>query len=257
MNTLIKRFERKEFGVLTTITSGKTGIVMFIASEIGKSFGHTNMTSVSRTILNPEEMMVLKKSEFPDLFRIFVSNQILPSKAQRIQLVTESGLYKLVLASNLDKAKPFRDWVTWEVLPSIRKNGYYSFANQTQAIMMNTNTSIQKQNSKDVNSKNLIEKGVEGMIEYNRYSCLLHSGKMPHELKEMAKKMGLKSKDRVSAKEVLRHTNPALACSMSFTDSLVKKGFDLKTCSELSLKAALPLFQGMIELGAVPKELND
>lgn len=257
MNTLIKRFTREEFGTLTTITSGKTGVVMFIASEIGRLFGHTNMTSVSRTILNSNEMMVLKKSEYNDLFRIFVSNQILPSKAQRIQLVTESGLYKLALASNLDKAKPFRDWVTSEVLPSIRKNGYYSFANQTQAIMMNTNISIQKQNSKDINGKNLIEKGIEGVIEYNRNSCLLHTGKLPKDIKEMAKNIGLKSKDRVSAKEVLRHINPALACSMSFTDSLVKNGFDLKTCSELSLKAALPLFQGMIEIGVTPKELND
>ena len=43
---------------------------------------------------------------------------------------------------------------------------------------------------------------------------------------------------------------------MSFTDSLVAKGFDLKTISELSLKAAVPLFQGMIELGIKPKELE-
>jgi len=43
---------------------------------------------------------------------------------------------------------------------------------------------------------------------------------------------------------------------MSFTDSLVKKGFDLNTVSELSLKAAVPLFQGMIELGVKPSELN-
>ena len=253
----INKFEKPEFGTLTAITSDKTGVVMFIASEVGKMWGHTNMTSVTRSILNSDEIKVIKKSEYPDLFRIFVSNQMLPAKAQRIQLITESAVYKLALASNLEKAKPFRDWVTSEVLPCIRKNGYYSFADQTQSLMLNTNTLVQKQNSKDINSKNLIEKGVEAVIEYNRKSCLLHTGKLPREIKENAKKIGLKSKDRVSAKEVLRHTNPAIACSMSFTDSLVKAGFDLKTCSELSLRAALPLFQGMIEMGAIPKELND
>jgi hypothetical protein len=44
---------------------------------------------------------------------------------------------------------------------------------------------------------------------------------------------------------------------MSFTDSLVQQGFDLKTVSELSMKAALPLFQGMLELGIKPAELKD
>ena len=253
----IDKFEKSEFGTLTTITSDKTGVVMFMAAEIGRMWGHSNVKQAVKRLLNSDEYKVISKSKFPEFFNALVSNNLLPSKAQRIQLITESAVYKLALASNLEKAKPFRDWVTSEVLPCIRKNGYYSFADQTQSLMLNTNTLVQKQNSKDINSKNLIEKGVEAVIEYNRKSCLLHTGKLPREIKENAKKIGLKSKDRVSAKEVLRHTNPAIACSMSFTDSLVKAGFDLKTCSELSLRAALPLFQGMIEMGAIPKELND
>lgn len=253
---IIKKFSKNEFGTLTTITSPKSGVVMFIASEVGKMWGHTNMTSVTRTILNEGEVMVLKKSDYPDLFRMFVSNQILPSKAQRVQLVTESALYKLALASNLERAKPFRDWVTSEVLPTIRKNGYYTIASQSNSLLLHTNTDIQKLNSKDINAKNLIEKGLESVIEYNRISCLLHTGKTPSEIKEQAKNVGIKSKNRTSAKEVLRKTQPELACAMSFTDSLVKQGFDLKTVSELSLKAAVPLFQGMIELGMMPKELE-
>ena len=55
---------------------------------------------------------------------------------------------------------------------------------------------------------------------------------------------------------MLRNTKPELACSMSFVDSLVSKGYDLKTVSELSLKCAIPLFQGMLELGIKPAELN-
>lgn len=253
---LINKFQNPDFGQLTTITSPKTGVVMFIASEVGKMWGHTNMTSVTRTVLNKQEVMVLKKSEYPDLFRIFVSKQILSTKAQRIQIISESALYKLALASNLDKAKPFRDWVTSEVIPSVRKTGYYAIANQQNAIMLHTNTDIQKNNSKDVNAKNLIEKGIDGVIEYNRASCLLHTGKTPSQIKAEGKNNGLKSKDRTSAKEFLRNTKPELACAMSFTDSLVKAGFDLKTVSELSLKAAVPLFQGMIELGVKPKELE-
>ena len=42
-----------------------------------------------------------------------------------VSLVSESGLYKLVLRSNKPEAKPFQDWVTKTVLPAIRKDGAY------------------------------------------------------------------------------------------------------------------------------------
>lgn len=253
---IVSKFEKPEFGTLTTITSEKTGVVMFIAAEVGDMWGHTNLTSVTRSLLNKNEVLTIKKSQYKDLFRIFVSEQILKPKAQRIQLITESALYKLALASNVDKAKPFRDWVAGEVLPSIRKNGYYTIANQTERIMIHTDTKIQKQNSKDINAKNFIEKGLESVIEYNRLNCLKHTGLLPNQVKDYGKQKGLKSAERTSAKEVLRHIKPELACSMSFVDDLVKKGFDFNTVSDLSLRAAVPLFQGMIELGIKPKELD-
>lgn len=44
---------------------------------------------------------------------------------QRMTAVSESGLYQLIFQSRKAEAKKFRKWVTSEVLPSIRKNGYY------------------------------------------------------------------------------------------------------------------------------------
>ncbi|MCO1336425.1 Bro-N domain-containing protein [Microbulbifer sp. OS29] len=40
-------------------------------------------------------------------------------------LINESGLYAVVLRSDKPTAKPFRRWVTHDVLPSIRKTGQY------------------------------------------------------------------------------------------------------------------------------------
>ena len=40
--------------------------------------------------------------------------------------VNEPGLYSLVLGSRKPEAKTFKRWVTHEVLPSIRQNGYYA-----------------------------------------------------------------------------------------------------------------------------------
>ena len=40
-------------------------------------------------------------------------------------IVSESGLYKLIMRSDKPEAKVFQDWVTREVLPRIRKDGMY------------------------------------------------------------------------------------------------------------------------------------
>lgn len=42
------------------------------------------------------------------------------------KLISESGLYSLILKSRKPEAKIFKKWVTSEVLPSIRKTGAYS-----------------------------------------------------------------------------------------------------------------------------------
>lgn len=42
-------------------------------------------------------------------------------------IINESGLYTVVLRSDKPQAKPFRKWVTSEVLPSIRKTGSYTY----------------------------------------------------------------------------------------------------------------------------------
>lgn len=49
---------------------------------------------------------------------------------QEMAVVNESGLYAVILRSDKPQAKPFRKWVTSEVLPSIRKHGSYSVQSQ-------------------------------------------------------------------------------------------------------------------------------
>lgn len=45
--------------------------------------------------------------------------------SQKMTAVSESGLYSLIFQSRKPEAKKFRKWVTSEVLPSIRRKGYY------------------------------------------------------------------------------------------------------------------------------------
>lgn len=44
---------------------------------------------------------------------------------QEMAIINESGLYHLIILSRKPEAKVFRKWITSEVLPSIRKNGFY------------------------------------------------------------------------------------------------------------------------------------
>lgn len=46
-------------------------------------------------------------------------------RQQETSIINESGLYNVTLRSDKPEAKPFRKWVTSEVLPSIRKTGGY------------------------------------------------------------------------------------------------------------------------------------
>lgn len=46
-------------------------------------------------------------------------------RSQSTSVITESGLYAVILRSDKPNAKEFRKWVTSEVLPAIRKNGAY------------------------------------------------------------------------------------------------------------------------------------
>lgn len=45
---------------------------------------------------------------------------------QNMTIINESGLYTVILRSDKPQAKPFRKWVTSEVLPAIRKHGMYA-----------------------------------------------------------------------------------------------------------------------------------
>lgn len=47
------------------------------------------------------------------------------SQNRQITIINKSGLYSLIMKSRLEAAKSFQRWVTSEVLPSIRKHGYY------------------------------------------------------------------------------------------------------------------------------------
>jgi prophage antirepressor-like protein len=67
--------------------------------------------------LDPAERRVVTKRNYPEIFE--------GDRAPSQTMMAESGLYKFALRSTKPEAKAFQNWVTREVLPSIRKNGGY------------------------------------------------------------------------------------------------------------------------------------
>lgn len=56
--------------------------------------------------------------------------------------INESGLYSLLLSSRLKKAKKFKKWVTGDVIPSIRKYGFYKIKKQHEKEMSDVITKL-------------------------------------------------------------------------------------------------------------------
>ena len=70
-------------------------------------------------------------------------NQIpTPGGAQAMTVINESGLYNVILRSDKPEAKPFRKWVTSEVLPSIRKHGAYMTPETLEQAILNPDMMI-------------------------------------------------------------------------------------------------------------------
>ena len=56
------------------------------------------------------------------------------NRVVKVNFVSESGLYDLLMKSRKKEAKQFKKWITHEVLPSIRKTGKYSIPDEVKKI---------------------------------------------------------------------------------------------------------------------------
>nr|WP_282569022.1 BRO family protein [Aliiroseovarius sp. S2029] len=99
--------------------------------------------------LAPDERMVLEKTRIQDggLLELF------PGTTARVPLISESGLYKLITRSDKPAAKPFQEWVTRDVLPSIRKTGSYSLTDGVEASRVVAGEIVQNNNAGAIESE--------------------------------------------------------------------------------------------------------
>lgn len=65
-----------------------------------------------------------------------------PGGAQDLTIVSEAGMYEVILLSRKPEAKAFKRWITHEVIPSIRKHGGYLTPEMTERVLSDPDTII-------------------------------------------------------------------------------------------------------------------
>lgn len=113
----IQVFNNPEFGEIRTICEDDT--VLFCGNDVATALGYTKPYNAIATHCP----YTLKRG-------IGVQTGVKADGTPAMQevemsFITESGVYRLVFGSKLPTAEKFTDWVTEEVLPSIRKHGAY------------------------------------------------------------------------------------------------------------------------------------
>jgi anti-repressor protein len=103
-------FSYSDIEIRTVVRDGEP---WFVAADVCKILGLTNPTMALRALDEDEKGL---------------SQIETPGGAQNMAVVNESGMYALIVRSDKPNAKPFRKWVTSEVLPAIRKTGRYEVA---------------------------------------------------------------------------------------------------------------------------------
>lgn len=102
----LRVFDYKEMEVRTV---EKNGEYWWVLKDVCDVLGLTNATMIADRLDEDE-----------------VTKFNLGSRSGISNIINESGLYNVILRSDKPEAKPFKKWVTSEVLPSIRRTGTYT-----------------------------------------------------------------------------------------------------------------------------------
>ena len=108
----IQIFNHEQFGTVRTITDEK-GQTFFVGKDVAQALGYSNTRDALSKHVDHEDKTTVAICDGGSNYK------------SRAVIVNESGLYSLVLRSQLPQARAFKRWVTSEVLPQIRRSGRY------------------------------------------------------------------------------------------------------------------------------------
>lgn len=104
----LKIFNSNEFGEIRTVI--KDGQPMFCLADVCKALEISNVGNVRQRLSEKG---------------IHTADTPTNGGMQKMTFINEANLYRTIFQSRKESAERFTDWVTTEVLPSIRKTGAY------------------------------------------------------------------------------------------------------------------------------------
>lgn len=135
-------FSNTEFGSVRTITID--GKIMFVGKDVCDILEYQNGSrDINRHVDEDDRQKIM-------LFDGTKENETI--------VINESGLYSLIFSSRMPNAKKFKRWVTSEVIPSIRKNGYYDMReSKTDSYMIEDPAERARRWAEEYEEKKLLE----------------------------------------------------------------------------------------------------
>ena len=112
-NTNMEIFNSEEFGSVRVLTL--SGEPWFVGRDVAAALGYSNTKDALAKHVDPEDKRIIQRS----------SGATFTIPPRGLTVINESGLYSLMLSCRLASGKRFKRWITAEVLPTIRKNGFY------------------------------------------------------------------------------------------------------------------------------------
>lgn len=174
--TKVTVFNNEEFGDVRTIMIDNEP--WFVGRDVANILGYSNSRQAISTHVDDED----KKDG------VTVCDSI--GREQKPVLINESGLYSLIFGSKLESAIKFKNWVTKEVLPCIRKNGIYATDNVIDNILNNPDFGI------ELLTKLKEERAAR--IEAEKTNAILMHVNKTYTMTEIAKEIGLKSANELN-----------------------------------------------------------
>lgn len=107
----LKIFDNPEFGKMRVVM--RDNVPWFVAADIANALGYSNSRKAIADHCKHAELLSSNES------------LQLTGQGNSVTIIPESDVYRLIMRSNMPKSVEFQDWVTEEVLPTIRKTGQY------------------------------------------------------------------------------------------------------------------------------------
>lgn len=122
-------FKNSQFGEVRVATT-ESNEPLFCLADVCSILAIANTSRVANELLDDD-----LRTTYPIVDAL--------GRTQNAIFINESGLYQVIFQSRKPEAKVFRQWVTGEVLPTIRKHGAYMSASMIEKALTDPDTIIQ------------------------------------------------------------------------------------------------------------------